>query len=248
MTTKIRIDKYLSHMGVGSRSEIKTHAKAGNIKVNGKITKDAGQIITVGKDIIAFHDEVIAYQEFIYLMMNKPEGVLSATEDKRDKTVIDLLPEAYQHFEPFPVGRLDKDAIGLLLLTNDGQLAHNLLSPKKHVDKEYHVEARGKVEPEHIQRFADGIALREYTALPAKLVLLSYDSEQDQSNCLVTIQEGKFHQIKKMFHAIGSEVTLLKRIRMGTLHLDENLELGAVRELTEDEQHALLQIMDRGEQ
>lgn len=240
--SKMRIDKFLANMGVGSRSEIKKHAKAGFIKVNGKLEKDAGKIIETDVDRIYFNEEEIIYTQYIYLMMNKPDGVISATFDKFDDTVIDLLEEEYQHFEAFPVGRLDKDTEGLLLITNDGQLAHNLLSPKKGVDKEYYVEVQGKVGEKEIKKFAKGLKLHEYTALPAKLELKDYDEETNQSTCHVTIQEGKFHQVKNMFAAIDMQVTYLKRIRMGSLHLDENLGLGAYRELSEEELNRLKSI------
>lgn len=241
--TKIRIDKFLANMGIGSRSEIKKYAKAGLIKLNGKVEKDPGKIILSGQDQLFFDDEEVAYRPYVYLMMNKPDGVLSATEDKRDPTVIDLLEDQHVHFQPFPVGRLDKDTEGLLLLTNDGQLAHNLLSPKKGVDKEYYVEAQGQVLEEDIKAFAEGLELHDYRALPAKLVLNQYDDEKDQSYCNVTIQEGKFHQVKNMFAAIGLKVTYLKRIRMGQLWLDENLELGSYRELTPEEINMLKEII-----
>ena len=233
--SKMRIDKFLANMGVGSRSEIKRHAKAGLIKINGIIEKDAGKIIETDSDKVYFNEEEITYTKYIYLMMNKPSGVISATFDKFDDTVIDLLEEEYQHFDAFPVGRLDKDTEGLLLITNDGQLAHNLLSPKKHVDKEYYAQVQGKVTESEIKKFAKGLKLHEYTALPAKLELKEYEAQNNQSICHVTIQEGKFHQVKNMFAAVEMQVTYLKRIRMGSLHLDETLAFGEYRELSEEE-------------
>lgn len=233
--SKIRIDKFLANSGIGSRSEIKAFAKQGLIKINGQTEKDTGRIIDTELDQVCFKDEEIRYIKNIYLMMNKPDGVLSATEDKHDETVIDLLDSFHKKFEPFPVGRLDKDTEGLLLLTNDGQLAHDLLSPKKHIDKEYYVEAQGQVLDRHIQKFEEGLQLHDYRAMPAKLVLDRYDSGQDRSFCHVTIREGKFHQVKNMFAAIGLKVLYLKRIRMGSLMLDESLELGDYRELTQEE-------------
>lgn len=170
-------------------------------------------------------------------MMNKPPGVISATEDLRDETVIDLLEPLHQHFQPFPVGRLDKDTEGLLLLTNDGVLAHNLLSPKKHVPKVYYAQIEGVVTEEDAEKFANGVELDDgYVTKPGKLVILK---SAQQSEIELTIQEGKFHQVKRMFEAVGKRVTYLKRISMGSLTLDENLALGEYRELTTEELNGL---------
>ena len=233
--SKMRIDKLLANMGVGSRSEVKKFAKLGLIKVNGLLEKNPGKIIDTETDKVSFDDQEINYIEFIYLMMNKPGGVISATTDNYDETVIDLLDDEYLCFDPFPVGRLDKDTEGLLLITNDGHLAHSLLTPKNHVDKEYYVEAEGSVTDQHIAKFAQGMQMEGYFAMPAKLVLVDYDPEKDLSYCRVTIHEGKFHQVKNMFASVKLKVTYLKRIRMGSLKLYPNLELGSYRELTEEE-------------
>ncbi len=166
--------------------------------------------------------------------MNKPAGVVSATEDNYDRTVVDLLKEEDRFYAPFPVGRLDKDTEGLLLLTNDGQLTHNLLSPKKHVDKLYYAEVEEEVTEEDVKAFQEGILLtnENYKTLPAKLEIIEAGYP---SKCLVTIKEGKFHQVKRMFNAVNNEVIYLKRISMGPIKLDDKLELGEYRHLTVEE-------------
>lgn len=229
---KIRIDKLLSNMGIGSRKEIKQDGKNGKISLNGTPIKDVSQIIDTEVDKITYLGEAISYQEFVYLMMNKPPGVVSATQDNFDDTVIDILEPQYQAFQPFPVGRLDKDTHGLLLITNNGKLSFNLLSPKKHVDKIYFATISEEVTEKDIKAFEKGVLLESgYKCLPAKLVI----NEEDPKNCLITIKEGKFHQIKRMFAAQDKEVLFLKRISMGPLTLDENLESGEARELNEQE-------------
>lgn len=235
---KLRIDKMLSNIGLGSRKQIKQDAKKGSIKVNEIVEKDSSRIIDTDKDTVKYNGEVVKYIEYIYLMMNKPQGVVSATEDNYDKTVIDLLNNEDKFFQPFPVGRLDKDTEGLLLLTNNGDLAHNLLSPKKHVDKTYYVEAAEEVTQEDVEAFNKGIVLENenYKTLPAKLEIIESGYP---SKCYVTIKEGKFHQVKRMFTSINNEVTYLKRISMGPLRLDETLKLGEYRHLTEEEVNLL---------
>lgn len=236
MSTRQRLDKVLSHVGYGTRSEIKRMVKHGSVEVNGKVIKDSGMQVDPGKDDIRFDGTVVQYREFIYLMLNKPAGVVSATEDRRDKTVIDLLAPAHAAFNPFPVGRLDKDTEGLLLLTNDGQLAHRLLSPKKHVPKTYYAVVAGTVTEEDGARFAQGVTLDDgYVTLPARLNIVAVKQEEARSYIELTITEGKFHQVKRMFEAVGKKVVYLKRLSMGGLQLDESLPLGAVRELTETE-------------
>ena len=231
---KLRIDKMLSNSGVGSRKRIKTDARQGAIEVNGTIEKDSSRIIDTETDTVKYKGETINYTRFIYLMMNKPRGVVSATEDNYDKTVIDLLNDEDKFYKPFPVGRLDKDTEGLLLITNDGKLAHELLSPKKHVDKTYYVEAAEEVTDDDVRAFERGVILEEdnYKTLPAKLQIIESGYP---SICLVTIREGKFHQVKRMFNALDNEVTYLKRISMGTLKLDGSLKTGQYRHLTEEE-------------
>lgn len=231
---KLRIDKMLSNTGVGSRKQIKTDARNGHIEVNGTIEKDSSRIIDTETDAVKYKGETIKYTQYIYLMMNKPRGVVSATEDNYDKTVIDLLKDEDKSYKPFPVGRLDKDSEGLLLITNDGKLSHDLLSPKKHVDKTYYVEVDEEVTENDVTAFEKGVILKEdnYKTLPAKLQIIESGYP---SICLVTIREGKFHQVKRMFNAINNEVIYLKRISMGTLKLDESLKTGQYRHLTEEE-------------
>lgn len=229
-----RLDKILSQMGIATRSELKKIAKQGRIKVNQKVVKDTSQHVDPVIDDIEVDGQVIKYEPYIYLMMHKPPGVISATEDMRDRTVVDLLAAAEQHFQPFPVGRLDKDTEGLLLLTNDGKLAHQLLSPRKHVDKTYYAKVDGRVGDEVVAAFANGVELDDgYVTMPAKLEILAV--EDAESEIHVTIQEGKFHQVKRMFQAVGRQVTYLKRLRMGSLVLDPKLPLGEYRALTEEE-------------
>lgn len=238
---KIRIDKMLSNMGIGSRKQIRQYAKAGLICVNGNVEKDSSKIIDESTDEVTYNGERIRYVQYIYLMMNKPAGVVSATEDSRERTVADLLNEADRLYSPFPAGRLDKDTEGLLLLTNNGMLAHNLLSPRKHVDKTYYTEIRGCVGSDDVSKFASGVMLEDgYVALPAGLSIIE---QGDMSKCFVTISEGKFHQIKRMFEAVGKEVSYLKRLEMGPLRLDENLSAGEYRHLTEDEMSSLTEYM-----
>ncbi|MDF2922792.1 MAG: pseudouridine synthase [Paenibacillaceae bacterium] len=230
-----RLDKLLAHSGFGSRSEIRLLVKRNGVQVNGKTVKDSGLQVNPETDAIIVDGEPVHYREFVYLMMNKPPGVVSATEDNRDRTVIDLLGKEYSHYDLFPVGRLDKDTEGLLLLTNDGKLAHELLSPRKHVPKMYYAEVTGAVGEEDRKAFSSGVELDDgYVTLPAQLVILAEgDPQKGQSSKIeLTIMEGKFHQVKRMFEAVGKKVTYLKRMKMGSLLLDEYLDLGQYRELT----------------
>ena len=231
-TEKLRIDKYLGNMGVGSRSEIKRYIKNKRVMVNGVYITDNGLLINLDDDI-KFDEQSVIYKKFIYIMMNKPQGVISATEDKHQETVIDLLDEKYLHYEMFPTGRLDKDTEGLLLLTNNGTLAHNMLSPKKHVEKKYYVEIHGDLKEKDIKSFSSKIELYDgYLCMPAKLEIIESD---EVSKAYVTIKEGKFHQIKRMFETLNKEVIYLKRLTMGPLELDEDLDLGEYRELNDEE-------------
>ncbi|MBX8944578.1 MULTISPECIES: pseudouridine synthase [Lysinibacillus] len=233
----MRLDKLLANMGYGSRKEVKQLLKQKAVTVDGAYVKDAALHVDPEQQIVSVFGERVVYTEFVYFIMNKPPGVISATEDLRDETVIDLLEPLHQHFQPFPVGRLDKDTEGLLLLTNDGQLAHNLLSPKKHVPKVYYAQIEGVVTEEDAEKFANGVELDDgYVTKPGKLVILK---SAQQSEIELTIQEGKFHQVKRMFEAVGKRVTYLKRISMGSLILDENLALGEYRELTTEELNGL---------
>lgn len=224
-------------MGYGSRKEVKVLLKSKAVEVNGEIVRDPKVHVNEHKDHVIVQGEAVAYTEFIYLLMNKPQGVISATEDKYDKTVIDLLAESEQHFEPFPVGRLDKDTEGFLLLTNDGKLAHELLSPKKHVDKTYFARVEGIVTEEDVEAFKAGVVLDDgYVTKPAHLLILESGAV---SEIELTITEGKFHQVKRMFESVGKRVIYLKRLSMGPLSLDPDINLGNYRHLTEEEVSSL---------
>ena len=230
-----RLDKFLVEMSVASRSTIKDMAKKGRITVNGQIVKASDTKIDESADVVAVDGQVIAFSSTEYFMLNKPAGVITATLDKKAKTVLDLLHERTRN-DLFPVGRLDKDTEGLLLITNDGDLAHRLLAPKKHVDKVYYADIRGVVTDEHVRQFASGLTLSDGTAvMPGELVVLDVDSTAKTSRIRLTIHEGKFHQVKRMFEAVGTEVTYLKRLSMGPLSLDENLLPGEYRRLTDEE-------------
>ena len=229
----MRLDKFLSHMGYGTRKEVKILVKSKAIQVNEVVVKDSSMHVNELKDEVMVYGEVVEYREFIYLMMNKPPGVVSATEDSRDQTVIDLLDDDVRHFEPYPVGRLDKDTVGLLLLTNDGALTHRLLSPNKDVPKVYFAKVEGVVDASDIAAFSTGVILDDgYHTKPGILKVLKSDSV---SEIELSITEGKFHQVKRMFESVGKTVIYLKRLSMGALLLDESLPEGSYRELTEEE-------------
>lgn len=220
-------------MGFGSRKDVKALLKKKYVTVNSNAIKDGSVHVDPDIDLIKVRDEAVHYQKFIYLMLNKPPGCISATEDNREKTVIDLLEKNVQHFNPFPVGRLDKDTEGLLLLTNDGVLAHQLISPKKDIEKTYYAKIKGQVTNSDIEKFKQGVTLEDgYKAKSARLKIIYSD---EISEIEVTITEGKFHQVKRMFEAVDKKVVYLKRISMGELHLDESLKLGSYRKLTEKE-------------
>ncbi len=229
---KMRLDKFLSEMGVGSRSQIKEIIRRGEISVNGLIAKKPEEKVDPVCDKISQKGEEILYTPFVYYMLHKPQGVISAVSDARERTVLDLLTSPHRK-DLFPVGRLDKDTEGLLLITNDGALANQLLAPKKHVEKVYYAKIRGKVDEEDQEKFARGLDIgEEKETLPAKLHILSSGEE---SQVKIGIVEGKFHQIKRMFHAVDKEVVYLKRLSMGTLTLDPDLKPGEYRELTKEE-------------
>lgn len=228
-----RLDKVLGNLGYGTRKEIKRLVKEGLVQVDGSTVNDSSLHIDPERQEICVNGRAVRYLKYIYLMMNKPAGVISATEDTREKTVVDLLPEEYLVFKPSPVGRLDKDTVGLLLLTNDGQLAHNLLSPKKHIPKVYIARVKGRVSGEDVERFREGLILDDgYKTLPARLTPLETG---DMSKVEVEIYEGKYHQIKRMFQSVGKTVEFLMRVSMGPLVLDDRLKPGESRELTEEE-------------
>lgn len=227
-----RIDKILAASGYGSRKDVKKLIKTGQVSINGIVVNDAGCHVNPSVDEIVVAGKYLAYHENIYIMMNKPEGVICSTRDNVEITVIDLLQGEYSHRKLFPVGRLDKDAQGLVFLTDNGKMAHRLLSPKNRVDKTYYVEVRGKLKQCDVEVFTQGIELEDFTTLPAKLDILE---SEDISRAYVTICEGKFHQIKRMMKARDKEVILLKRLTLGPLKLDDELAPGQWRELTKEE-------------
>lgn len=223
----------LSNFGFGTRKEIRQLVKVGAVKVDGAIVKDSGMHVNPKESVIEVSGEILKYRESIYIMLNKPQGVVSATYDNKLKTVIDVLPDEYKCFDLFPAGRLDIDTEGLLLMTNDGQLAHELLAPKKHVPKRYYAVIDGRVSSEDVDAFKEGVVLDDgYKTLPADLFILKSDNI---SEIEIVIYEGKFHQIKRMFEAVGKKVKYLKRMQMGGLKLDETLKTGQCRELSGEE-------------
>ena len=229
-----RLDKYLAATGRWSRKEAKELARAGRVTVKGAVCRSPEEKVGDGA-LVTVDGEPVAAEGVVWLMLHKPAGVVSATEDAREKTVLDLLPERYQRLGLFPVGRLDKDTEGLLLLTNDGPLSHRLLSPRHHVDKVYYLEVSGILDGEDCTACQAGIRLADgFTCLPARLEPLG-----DGSSAYLTIQEGKYHQVKRMMAARGKPVTYLKRVAFGPLVLDENLEKGCWRALTDEEKELL---------
>ncbi len=234
---KLRLDKYLSDMGLGTRSEIKKAVRRGLASVNGAVEKHPERSIDTEQDRVVFQNAPVAYIRYEYYMLNKPAGVISASEDRREQTAVDLIGER-QRNDLFPVGRLDRNTEGLLLITNDGQLAHRLLSPRRHVDKVYYAKILGHVTEEDVTAFRRGVDIGEAKpTLPADLRILRTAEESGTviSEIEVTVCEGKFHQIKRMFEAVGKKVLYLKRLQMGPLLLDEALAPGEYRRLTETE-------------
>lgn len=229
---KLRLDKYLADMGIGTRSEVKKAIGKGLVQVNGSVVKKTETKLDTDKDEVMYCSNPVSYAEYEYYMLNKPAGVISATQDKREQTVVDLIADRRRK-DLFPVGRLDRDTEGMLLITNDGALAHRLLSPDKHVDKVYYARVRGAVTEKDAEVFRNGVDIGEDSpTLPAELHILS---SGDESEIELTIREGKFHQVKRMFQAVGKEVVYLKRLRMGPLSLDGTLKPGQYRKLTQKE-------------
>ena len=227
----MRIDKYLANMNVGSRKEVHQLIKQGIVAVNDVIVKTPKQQVKES-DQVTVNGDAVAYQKYHYFLLNKPKGVLSATEDRSQPTVISILAPQDRYQGIVPVGRLDKDTTGLLLLTNDGQLNHELLAPGKHVDKVYRAEIAGVANDTTVKTFASGMTLGDGTKLqPAELKILSQDEEHDRSTTEIKIREGKYHQIKSMFGAVGMKVVELERISMGKLTLPANLKRGEYLEL-----------------
>lgn len=231
----MRLDKYLVTLGIGSRSQVKNIIKSKKVTVNGMTESKPDRHIDENSDKISLDGVDLEYHKFYYYMLNKPSGVVSAVTDASCQTVIDLLDVTPKN-GLFPVGRLDKDTEGLLLITNDGELSHNLLSPTKHVDKKYYVELNGELIDTDIELFQNGLDIGEKSKTkPAKLEIF----ESEKNKAYITITEGKYHQVKRMFAAIGLTVTFLKRISMGSLVLDEALNPGEYRKLTTEEINAL---------
>lgn len=231
----MRLDKFLSDMGVATRSESKKSAKAGKITVDGKTITDTSTHIDPNKNVITYYGEKISYEEFTYIMLNKPDGVLSATEDGAGMTVLDLLPEKYSKMGLFPCGRLDKNTLGLLLLTNNGQLAHELLSPSKHVSKKYLFECETPLSESDVQTLCKGVDIGEKSSTKEAEVEL-----YSKTRGTITVVEGKFHQIKRMFRAVDNKITYLERIEFAGIPLDTNLARGEWRVLHDHEVSTLL--------
>lgn len=231
----LRLDRMLSSQGIGSRKEIKQQLSHGNITVNGKVVKSAAVKVDTDKDIVRQGGKTITYSEYIYIMMNKPSGVISASNDPKAETVINLLPEELLRPGLFPAGRLDKDTEGFMLITDDGGFAHNILSPKRHVDKSYFAVIDGTLTDDDMSRFETGLDIGEgITSMPAQISFAESLSD-GKAAYNVVIHEGKFHQIKRMFFALGREVLYLKRTAIGNLPLDDTLEPGDSRALSDEE-------------
>ncbi|WP_181349954.1 pseudouridine synthase [Thalassobacillus sp. CUG 92003] len=236
----MRIDKYLAHMGFGTRKEVKSLLKSGGTRVNDDVIKSPKVHVDAEHDVITVQGEIVEYRQFIYLMVNKPGDLISATEDADEMTVVDILEPEDHLFHPFPVGRLDKDTEGLLLLTNNGQLSHRLTSPKKEVGKTYVADIEGHVTQEDVEAFSRGVTLDDgYHTKPARLQVIE---SGEVSRIELVITEGKFHQVKRMFESVGKRVTYLKRTQMGELALDEALDPGEYRELRDEELDYLFEL------
>ncbi|MPQ30112.1 pseudouridine synthase [Clostridium estertheticum] len=236
-----RIDKILSNLGHGTRKEVKALLKKKKVEVDGVIATDSAMKVDPEKAVIKVSGDEINYRKYIYLVMNKPSGVVSATVDRNDETVIDLIDEQYRAFKPFPIGRLDKDTVGLLLITNDGELNHKLIAPKNHVDKVYYAEINKFIDASDINTFKKGVVIDDgYKCMPAELEVLT--ANENGSEVMVTIQEGKFHQVKRMFESVNKNVMFLRRVSFGPLKLDEDLVEGQCRELSENEINLLKQV------
>ena len=224
----MRLDKFLKDTGFGSRKEVKVLIKQKRVSVNDEVISNEGISVDENADIIKVDNTQVIYIKYVYIMMNKPKGVVSATIDNVHSTVIDLINE-FKYLDLFPVGRLDIDTEGLLLITNDGALSHNLLSPKKHVDKTYYLETNEVLTIDDINKLESGVLIDNELTLPAKLEIV------EDNKYLLTIHEGKFHQVKRMILFVGKKVTFLKRIKFGSLVLDKDLPLGSYRLLTNEE-------------
>ena len=227
----MRIDKFLSSMGICTRTEAAKAAKKGSLAVNGAVCKDVGTHIDPERDSVVFCGSEVVYKKHRYIMLNKPEGYVSATEDGKYPTVIDLLPDEYKKFDLFPCGRLDKNTLGLMLITDDGDLAHNLLSPKHHVKKTYYFNSKFELSEDDRVLLEGGVTLEDgYETKPAEIELC-----EDRKSGNITLTEGKYHQIKRMLEAVHNKITYLERISFGPLSLDPALERGEWRELSDEE-------------
>lgn len=232
----MRIDKFLTEMQFGTRSDVRKIIKQKKVIVDGELTTSIKLQVSPSKSVIQVDGDVIHYQKYYYYLLNKPAGVLTATKDRKQKTVMDLFNSVDYRDDLFPVGRLDKDTTGLLLITNDGQLGHQILSPKHHIDKVYFAKVDGQVTTDDVIKFETGLLLKDgMQTKPAKLIVESYNSDSNISEVLITITEGKYHQIKRMFGAIGMKVIRLERKKMATLELEPTLSLGRYRALTDEE-------------
>ena len=231
----MRIDKFLSEMGIAPRKESAKEAKRGGVAVNGVPVKDLSKHINPESDCVRYLGRDIVYKEFVYVMLNKPEGYVSATEDTRNPYVTELLPEELRRRELFPVGRLDKDTVGLMILTNDGATAHTVLSPKRHVDKLYRFKCADQLAPECEEIFLKGITLAD--GYECKSALLTADS--DRLGGLIKLTEGKYHQIKRMLGAVDNKITFLERVSFADIPLDTGLARGEWRYLTDEEEKLL---------
>lgn len=229
----MRLDKFLADCGAGTRSEVKKLIKSGAVRVIGLDKASPDTKIDEKSSEVYLNGEPIGYKKYVYLMLNKPENCLSATQDRYKAVVTDFVPPEFKHFDVFPIGRLDIDTVGLCILTNDGGLAHRLLSPARHIPKAYLAEVDGELSDDDVRAFESGMDLGDFITKPSRLEIIS--ASEDKSLAKVTIFEGKFHQIKRMFKDRGREVTYLKRIAMNRLLLDGNLSEGEIRELTTDE-------------
>ena len=233
--SSMRIDRFLGVTGQATRTEAKKLIRSGAVTINGVAVRSADAKLDPEKDRVLFCGREVIYRKYTYILMNKPQGVVSATEDGKDKTVIDLLPDDIRKTDLFPCGRLDKNTLGLMLITDNGDLAHRLLSPKSHVEKKYYFKSKFPVSDEDAQRFENKLVLEDgYETKPAKIRL-----EGNRDEGVITLVEGKYHQIKRMLEAINNKITYLERISFGPLTLDTSLERGQWRYLTEDEIAAL---------
>ena len=233
MAKKQRLDKAIAMQGSLSRSEVKTLIRKGAVTVNGQVVKNADFGVDFDSDTVAVQGKELSLSMHIYLMLNKPKGVVSASEDKKLPTVVDLIPKELWRKGLFPAGRLDKDTTGFVLITDDGEIAHDILSPKKHISNTYHALVNGTITDEMVEGFAKGVTIGEDFTLPASLKKISSEEQGDWGE--VILKEGMYHQIKRMFGAYGLKVLELKRVQMGKLPLDPNLEEGKCRELTAEE-------------